>query len=34
MAADAARLDSAKTAQGQSFTITARGGQVMITGRR
>jgi len=30
MAADAAGLDSAKTAQGQSFTITARGGKVMI----
>ena len=30
MAADAAKLDSARTAQGQSFLIQARGGKVMI----
>jgi uncharacterized surface protein with fasciclin (FAS1) repeats len=30
MAADAAKLDSARTAQGQSFMIQARGGKVMI----
>jgi uncharacterized surface protein with fasciclin (FAS1) repeats len=30
MAADAVKLDSAKTAQGQSLMIKARGGKVMI----
>jgi len=30
MAADAVKLDSAKTVQGQPFTIRARGGKVMI----
>jgi uncharacterized surface protein with fasciclin (FAS1) repeats len=30
MAADAVKLDSAKTVQGQPFTIEARGGKVMI----
>jgi uncharacterized surface protein with fasciclin (FAS1) repeats len=32
MAAQAAQLDSAKTAQGQSFTIRSQGGKVMING--
>jgi uncharacterized surface protein with fasciclin (FAS1) repeats len=32
MAAQAAQLDSARTAQGQSFTIRAAGGKVMING--
>lgn len=30
MAADAAKLDSARTVQGQQFTIKAQGGKVMI----